>query len=228
MRRASRRRSAPRRLPRAGEVLGDDELTRRRRRARTGARRRRGPARSRARRSPRRERTGLRRSGTERDEPPRYRGYLACLAGDRRLRRRSPSARSSSRGADAPPELPARVRTWVRAYAARERGREARAAVSGGGVESRNACGKRAARRAVFARRCCPRSSSATEDDLHVAANSASTCRQMPHGAPGCGPGGHHDAGDGSRSPAATMAATADRSAQRVAPKVAFSTLHPA
>lgn len=59
-------------------------------------------------------------------------------------------------------------------------------------------------------------------------ANSASTWRQMPQGDPATGPAVTTTHATGSRSPAVTMAAMADRSAHSVAPKVAFSTLQPA
>ncbi len=59
-------------------------------------------------------------------------------------------------------------------------------------------------------------------------ANSASTWRQIPHGAPGLGPDVTTTHARGARSPADTMAAIAERSAHEVAPYVAFSTLQPA
>jgi hypothetical protein len=59
-------------------------------------------------------------------------------------------------------------------------------------------------------------------------ANSMSTWRQMPQGAAGRGPALTTAHATGWVSPAATITATADLSAQRVAPYVAFSTLHPA
>jgi hypothetical protein len=50
----------------------------------------------------------------------------------------------------------------------------------------------------------------------------------MPHGAAGWGPALTTAHATGWESPALTIAAMADLSAQSVAPYVAFSTLHPA
>jgi len=49
-------------------------------------------------------------------------------------------------------------------------------------------------------------------------ANSARTCRQIPHGVPGRGPAVTTAQATGFLSPAATIAAMADLSAQSVAP----------
>ena len=59
-------------------------------------------------------------------------------------------------------------------------------------------------------------------------ANSANACRQMPQGGAGRPPPTTTTHATGSRWPAATMATSADLSAQTVAPNVAFSTLQPA
>jgi len=92
----------------------------------------------------------------------------------------------------------------------------------------RNACGSKTLSRAQERATISEASSSAMSRRCNSRQNSARTCRQIPHGGAGFGPPVKTMAETGLLSPAAIMAETADLSAQRVAPYVAFSTLHPA
>ena len=189
---------------------------RRRPQARIGARRRAEWGALRAPQSLGMERRGRRRSGTEREKSPRYKGYMVAARAGPRLTAMAQRARCASHLARGYARCARGVRRrpaprHVSPRAARRAGLST--ALSGEGRDGTRSGGAR--RGAPILRAMTrPRASLRDHDDLHVArelgqhlpADAARRARRRPRRH-------HRRTRSAARSPAATMAATAERSA---------------